>query len=209
LQKTGRLSGASWYEGHPRRTWEGRTYIPITCRAVPADAPQRAGFVEVSCPDGKSNCTHNRRPDLDQRFDTVDAAATDACQRAEMLYQPGGVERAMAAGLARVQSDLAKCAGLPSASEECLRRTGRSSGKNWYENFYRSRMGDGKTLIPVICREVPSDAPPASPAARVICAGQDSQCTHISGPDPARRFDTLNEAASDACRVEAAKIRKQ
>jgi hypothetical protein len=92
------------------------------------------------------------------------------------------------------------------SSRQCLEKTGRASGATWYQDSDRNTTynRDGtRRAIPVTCRGIPLAA--SESWVDVVCAGEPSSCRHDR--DPARRFATLDAAASDACEMALASHR--
>lgn len=91
------------------------------------------------------------------------------------------------------------------SSPQCLAKMGRASGSNWYESSSRERMRDGRTAVDIQCRE-------KSPygnyrfTPRIFCAAHNATCTHNQGSKTT--FNTLDEAASDACERALAEDRR-
>jgi len=80
LEKTGKASGAGWYEvgrrtDDPRRA---RITVTIACRAKPVHDPDNEFAIRFD----QAKADFTREEALPRRFATLDAAATDACEQA-------------------------------------------------------------------------------------------------------------------------------
>jgi len=194
LEKTGKGSGAGWYQIDERSTDPRRAvreWTTVGCRAKSLE--NHHSFTQaIQCESGLTQCTYAGGEY--KRFPTFDAAATEACNLAEKNLKPSTAQADE-----RERLDCAKDPG----SAPCLAKAGRASGKSWYELAGRgpSILGNGETMIPIACRQVPLDAPRRGGWVQVSCRPNDASCTH--NREPVReipRYDTLDAAASDACR---------
>ena len=77
----------------------------------------------------------------------------------------------------------------------------------WFEPYGRapSARGDGQIDIPIVCRDVPRNAPKRAGIVEVSCTANDTSCSHNREPSIDRpRYSSLGGAAADACRKASA-----